>query len=239
MRNINHSILKDYPTRSKTILSDIKYFFLQKPPIKTLIKFKSDEERLKYCWSILQRTSIGVDSYKMLNIHQIGINSPTSFLFEELLKWDGDSSCWPNHIAKVHRVDNKLENIKIYLFNMSKYLFGLKVFHLFDLNAIKIQRVPTPDDPDNARYLLYECKGGYPIGVFSMYTRTSIPERGEKEMSQLFIMVGFDFFGKESLSKFKFIRKVWAFFHNRVTNNVAYRFKLLCEYNFNKLTSGR
>lgn len=230
---------KRNPNRSDSVYTDIKYFFINKPPINTLIKFDDEETKRIYCQSIMQRMSIDVDSYKMFNIHQIGVNTPISYLFDELLKWDGNSSCWPNHIAKVHLVNNNLNKIQIHLFDMSKYLFGFKPFHLFDLNAIKIKRVPSYDDPDNARYLLYQCKGGYPIGVFSMYTRTSIPERGEKEMSQLFFMVGFDFFGSSSLSNIRFIRKLWAFFHNRVTSNVAYRFKQLCEYRFNELIAGK
>lgn len=242
--NVRHKTNKT-PTRSKNIFTDIKYFFLNKPPIKTLINFENEEERHLYCESIMQRTGIVVEDFKMLNIHRIGIEAPGRYIFDELLKWDGDSSCWPNHIAKVNLVDNNLEQIKIFLFGRTKYLwglkngfFGLRLFHLFDLSAIKIRKVPSINDPDNARYLLYECKGGYPIGIFSMFVRSSIPERGEKEMSQLFIMVGFDFFGSQTLSKFKLIKIVWEFFHNRVTSNVAYRFKELCEWKFEKFTQG-
>lgn len=245
----NHSNVDTHklspPARSKNIFTDIKYFFFEKPPIETIIKFASDKERKEYCELILQRINIGVESYKMLNIHRIGVETPASYLFEELLKWNGDSTCWPNHIAKVNLHDNKLEKIQIFLFGrtnesfrIKRPLFGLRLLHLFDLNAIKIQRVPVPSDSDNARYLLYESKGGYPIGVFCMYVRSSIPERGEKEMSQLFFMVGFNFFGNKTLSRVKIIRKIWAAIHNRATSNVAYRFKLLSEWRFDKFSNG-
>lgn len=228
------------PSRSKNIFTDIKYFFFEKPPVETFIRFGSDQERKDYCESILQRINIGVENYKMLNIHRIGVETPASYLFEELLKWNGDSTCWPNHIAKVNLHDNKLEKIQIFLFGRStesfrfkRTLFGMRLLHLFDLNAIKIQRVPEPSGSDNARYLLYESKGGYPIGVFCMYVRSSIPEKGEKEMSQLFFLVGFNFFGNKTLSRLKFIRRIWEAVHNRATSNVAYRFKLLAEWRFN------
>ena len=106
-------------------------------------------------------------------------------------------------------------------------------FHLFDLNSIRIKGVPSPNDADNARYLLYECKGGYPIGVFSMFVRSSIPERGEKAMSQLFMMVSFNFYGKKT--SINIFNKIWELIHNRVTSNVVYRIKQLSEYKFGSL----
>ncbi|MBC8320570.1 MAG: hypothetical protein H8E34_07600 [Bacteroidetes bacterium] len=237
---------KQPPTRSRNILTDIKYFLLNKPTVHTLIKFNSEEERRNYCESILQRTGIEVDNFKILNIHRIGIEAPASYVFDELLKWNGDSSCWPNHIAKVNLQDKKLEKIQIFLFGCSPHIFGLKngifgfkLMHLFDLNAITIQRTPAPFDFDNARFLLYRCKGGYPIGVFSIYVRTSIPERGENEMTQLFMMVGFDFYGNKTLSKMKFIRRIWESLHDRVTANVTSRFKQLCEWQFDKFVDGK
>jgi hypothetical protein len=234
------------PSKSNNIFTDIRYFFLNKPPIKTLIHFDSKEQHREYCDSISQRVGIEVDDYRMLNLHRIGIEVPASFLFDELLAWNGDSTCWPNHLAKVNLKDNKLDKIQIFLFGRSKYLFGLKngffglhLLHLFDLQAIKIQKVPAANDADNARYLLYRCQGGYPIGVFSMYVRTSIPEKGKKEMSQLFLMVGFNFFGKKSLSKIMPIRFVWESIHNRVSANMSNRFKQLAEWRFEKFTEGR
>ncbi|HJN04985.1 MAG TPA: hypothetical protein QF480_00065 [Bacteroidales bacterium] len=236
---------KEPPKRSRNVFTDIKYFLLDSPAANTFINFGNGEEKRIYTESILQRIDIDVDKYKIFNIHRIGIEAPPSYVFDELLKWSGDSSCWPNNIAKVYLQDKSLEKIRIYLFGRIKSLlglkngiFGFKFLHLFDLTAIRIHGTPASADVDNARYLLYECKGGYPIGVFCMYVRSPILERGEKEMSQLFMMVGFDFFGSKTLSKMKFIRRIWESFHNRVTGNVGKRFKQLCEWQFDKFTNG-
>jgi hypothetical protein len=237
-------ISKRPPEKSSGIFSDIRFFFLDKPEIETRIKFHSEEERQLYGKSILQRTGIGVDKYKVLNIHRIGIEVPSSFVFEELLKWNGDSSCWPNHIAKLTLKDGNLENIKVNLFgwpsdpfNPKKMIAGHQFFHLFNMHAIRIQHTPDPFDFDNARYFLYKCSGGYPIGVFSMYVRSSIPERGEKEMSQLFLMVGFNFYGNKTLTKLNIISKTWEAIHNRATGHIMNRFKQLCEWRFEKFVN--
>jgi hypothetical protein len=236
-------MLKHPPSKSLGIISDIRLFFMNKPDIATNITFHTEEERELYSKSILQRTGIGVDMYKVLNIHRIGIETPATFVFEELLKWNGDSSCWPNHIAKVTLREGQLNNIRVNLFGWSSDPFSLKKgirshpFQVFDLKAIRIQQTPAPFDFDNARYLLYTCSGGYPIGVFSMYVRSSIPERGETEMSQLFIMVGFNFYGNRTLTKLNIINKTWEAMHNRVTANIMNRFKQLCEWRFEKFIS--
>ncbi len=234
-------MLKQPPIKSTGIYSDIRNFFLKKPEIATRIKFQSEEERELYSKSILQRTGIGVDIYKVLNIHRIGIETPASFVFDELLKWNGESSCWPNHIAKLTLSDDKLDHIKVNLFGWpadpfkkKKGIAGLQFFHLFNMNAIKIQQTPDPFDFDNARFLLYKCSGGYPIGVFLMYVRSSIPERGEKEMSQLFMMVGFNFYGNRTLTKVNFVNKTWEAVHNRATAHILNRLKQLCEWRFEK-----
>ncbi len=228
--------------RSSGVLGDIKYFFLDRPKEKTLIKFNSNEDRHRYSKSIMQRIGVDVDKYKMLNIHRIGVEAPASYLFQELMRWNGDSMCWPNHIAKVNLKDNKLENIQISLFGRSspplskrKSIFGSNVLQLFILKALRIQQTPAPYDTDNARYLLYQSSGGYPIGVFSMYVRSSIPERGEQEMSQLFIMCSFNFYGKQHSANKNIVNIIWEAVHNRVTSHVSYRFKRLCEWRFENL----
>jgi hypothetical protein len=235
---------KQPPVASAGLFSDIRYFFLDKPAVNTGIKFRTEEEKQLYSESILQRTGIGVDSYSVLNIHRIGIEVPATFVFEELLNWNGDSSCWPNHIAKLTLKDGQLDTINVNLFGIPadpftrrKGIAGFNLFHLFNMNAIKIQTTPAPFDFDNARYLLYKCSGGYPIGVFSMYVRSSIPERGEKEMSQLFLMVGFNFYGKKTLSRWNIIHKTWEAIHNRVTTQIMNRFKQLCEWRFEKFVN--
>lgn len=45
---------------------------------------------------------------------------------EELLKWNGDSSCWPNNIAKLTLKDDKLDTIKVNLFGWPKDPFNPK-----------------------------------------------------------------------------------------------------------------
>ncbi|MDP1622815.1 MAG: hypothetical protein Q8M08_10815 [Bacteroidales bacterium] len=230
----------DFPlTKTSNVFTDIRYYFLNSPKIKTLIKFNSVGARQRFSESIMQRIGIDVNRYRLLNIHQIGIEAPASYLFHELMKWNGDSLCWPNHIARVNLMDISMERIQITLFGgdgaMNKGIWRLFPFHfpqLFMLKALRIQPIPNQVDTDNARYFLYESSGGYPIGVFSIYVRTSIPERNEHEMSQLFFMVGFNFYGRTSLSKLNFINRIWEGVHNRVTANVANRFKELCEWKF-------
>lgn len=230
------------PKRSKGVLSDIRMFFLHKPLIPTLIEFKSAAERDNYYKRILQRLGQNVIDFSILNIHKIGINAPLKYVFEELFRWSGDSSCWPNHIATVDRIDGKLEQIDIFLLGKRKYPFGLKssflglkYIPLFSLNAIHIQDRPDCHHEDNARYLLYHCSGGYPIGIFSMYTRSAIASQGEKEDTQLFLVVSFDFYGKKEWASNRLVSKAWQYAHNRVTSNIMNRFKRLCEWRFQKI----
>ena len=237
---------KKPPSKSKGIFSDIRYFFISNPKLKTLVKFEAEGERQKYTERILQRTGIGVDKYRMLNIHKIGVEAPVSYLFEELLRWNGESNCWPNHIARLKLLDDELKRISVSLFGLSRYFLNprngksrFQFLQLFNLDAIKIQKIPDPADNDNARFLLYKCSGGYPIGVFSMYVRSSIPEMGETELSQLFILVGFNFYGKEALSKVNILNKTWEAIHNRVTTNIAHRLKQLSEWRFDQIQNPR
>jgi hypothetical protein len=226
------------PTRSKGIWTDIKFFFFNTPEKPTRIRINTPEDREYYNNRIVQRFGIDPDKYSVLNIHKIGVDAPPSYVFDELLRWNGDSTCWPNHIARIQLVNNRLENIRVLLFGRDKYpfglknsFFGLKLLPLFHMNAVRIKRIPDPFDFDNARYLLYECSGGYPIGIFFMYVRSSIEEMGETEQSQLFLTVGFNFYGKEDWSKrFRLFEKIWQVIHNRVTANVLTRIKQLAEW---------
>jgi len=235
---MNKSGVMKPPSRSKGLLTDIFYFLLHKPEKATLIKYKTDEERDEYNQRMMQRTGINPDHYSVLNIHKIGIDAPVSYIFNELLEWNGDSTCWPNHIAKVDRIDNDIKRIEIHPFGWRKYplkfmrsFFGLKIIPLFLLDAIEIKETPDAFDFDNARYLLYECSGGYPIGVYGMYVRSSIADMGEVAHSQLIFVVGFNFYGKEDWQKRrKLINKLWESIHNRVTSNVLNRVKQLGEW---------
>ena len=121
------------------------------------------------------------------------------------------------------------------LFGREKGPFGLRLPPLFDLTAIRFCSHPEPLDCDNARYLLYACSGGYPIGIFSMYVRSPIAEQGEVEPSQLFLVVGFDFYGREALSHRRILNRPWEWIHNRVTANIMNRFRQLCEWRFESI----
>ena len=113
--------MKAPPEKSRNIFTDIRYFLFHKPSIHTLIEFSDDKAREDYGYQIGQRTGIDATQYSVLNIHRIGIEVPVRYVFEELLSWDGDSTCWPNHIASVDRLDGQLEKIQIYLLGFKKF----------------------------------------------------------------------------------------------------------------------
>ena len=193
----------------------------------------------------MQRLDISVEQYRILNIHQIGINAPVRYVHEEFLKWGLDSICWPNHIATVGRVDEHLEHIEIFLFGKNKQLgeiknwcLGSNFIPLFNLDAIKFKHSPDTTDVDNARYLLYRCSGGYPIGIFAIYVRSPIREEGETEQAQLFFTVGFNFYGNKDWSDSHIVNKIWEKVHNRVTANVLNRIKQYCEVRFQEVKDG-
>ncbi len=233
------------PSSSTSFLSDINYFMLNKPKVPTLISFKSNAERENYSFRILQRLGTEVSGYKILNVHKIGVNAPAKYIFDELLEWNGDSTCWPNHLAKIVKSKGRLENIYVYLLGWSNFpnwfkksALGRTFIPLFKLDAIRFQKTPGPSEPDNARFLLYKSSGGYPIGVFTLYVRSSIAHQQETEQSQLFLMVGFNFYGKKAWSRRSSINRVWESIHDRVTSNILHRLKQLSEWRFAKAQKG-
>jgi hypothetical protein len=210
-----------------------------------LISLAEEESRENYSDRMRQRLGISVAEYSILNIHKIGIEAPVGHVFQELLRWNGESTCWPNHLASAERVDGGLEHVRIMLFGRKAYplglgsgRFGLTFIPLFDLKAAKIQDVPEPSDVDNARYLLFESSGGYPIGVFAMYVRSRIAEMGEVEPAQLFMAVSFNFYGRTDWTHTHVINRIWEKIHNRATANIMNRFKRLCEWRFQRLQAG-
>jgi hypothetical protein len=232
------------PDRSTGLLSDIRHFVLNKPAIPTLVEFDSFQEREEASQRILQRLGVSVERYAVVNEHRIGVNVPVSFAFEELLGWDADSLCWPNRIATPQLVDGGLERIVFHLLNKRESVFGLKkgflgldFIPLFRIDKLKFQEEPDPSF-DNARYLLYECSGGYPIGIFYIYTRSSIAARGESEQTQVFLGVGFNFYGRKDWPRRKLMGRLWERIHNRVTGNILNRFKQLCEAEFHTVEAG-
>lgn len=234
-----------FPPQSRSLYSDIKYYLLHKPAIPTLISFSRSADRKNYSNRIMQRLHIDVGQYSILNIHKIGINAPARYVFEELLKWDHDSLCWPNHIATVGRIDGQLDHIEIFLFGMKKHFFGskkgllgLNFIPLFNLDAIRFQHAPEPWSVDNGRYLLYQCSGGYPIGIFAVYVRSPIRDEGEIEKAQLFLTVSFNFYGSRDWSDNPVVNYTWEMIHNRVTANVMNRIKQVCEAQFLETMEG-
>lgn len=229
---------------TKGVFGDLRAFFLNRPGTPTLVPLQTQADRESYSDRIIQRLGIDVTRYSVLNLHRIGVDAPVQRVFEELLQWDGHSSCWPNNIAGVKRIDGQIEQIEIRALGLTRVPFGKRtrvgwtLSPLFVMNARKIQRLPDRLDTDNARYLLYSCSGGYPIGIFAVLVRSSIAERGELERTQVFFGVGFDFYGKEGLSRFRPLKGVWERIHNRVTTNVLNRFKQLCEWRFQRVQEG-
>jgi hypothetical protein len=219
------------PGRSRWWPADLRHFFFHPPRISTLVDTRSSTNRDDYEQRIRQRTGIAVGQYSVLNIHRVGIDAPVAQVFEELLVWDGDSTCWPNNLATVERVGGSLDEIRV-------SLLGIRLLPLFSLHSIKLQNAPGTDDVDNARYLLYKCGGGYPIGIFCLYVRSAIAALGERSKTQFFLAVGFDFYGKRDWSQRSLIHRSWAAIHNRVTANVLNRFKQLCEWRFQRLQNG-
>jgi hypothetical protein len=231
-------------TPSAGILSDVSCFLLRRPAVNTLLTFNSESEREEYSHRIMQRVGIGVSDFAILNIHQIGVEAPVAHVFEELMRWDGNSIWWPNHLATVTRIDGNLEHMKVILFGRGSDYPRVKKsahrpagFSLFDLKALRILG-PTAASDDNARYLLYECHGGYPVGVFVIYARSRIADRGEQERTQLFFAVSFNFYGKKNWRRGNPIDLIWETIHNRASAHIMGRLKSLCEWRFRRLCDG-
>ena len=237
----NISQIDGLPGRSRSVLSDIRRFVFHKPDIPTFIESKPDALREDYEHRIRQRLGLSVSEYAIMNIHKIGIAAPGSYVFEEFLAGEAVRRCWPGHLAMLERVEGNFEHQHVYLLGRRKRfldleydLFGLNIVPLFTMKAIKVQRVPEPSDFDSQRYVLYECSGGYPVGMFCCYVRSSIDDLGETEESQVFMAVVFNFYGKKDWPEHHIVNRTWERIHNRVTANILNRFKRLCEINFQK-----
>lgn len=227
------------------VVSDVRDFFVSRPTIPTLIEYSTAAEREDYSQRILQRVGVSVTGYNVLNIHRIGIRAPVKFVHEELMRWDGTSSYWPNHIATVESIDGSREHIQIVILGRLTRFFrnwrrqtAMGFGTLFKMTALNFQHVPKPSDVDNARFFLYECSGGYPIGVFCMYIRSPVREQEDEDQTQLFFAVSFNFYGHEHWPRVPLIGRAWEWIHNRVTGNVLNRFKRDCEAGFRGITDG-
>jgi len=233
------------PSTIRNIWADVATYVLRKPPVRTHVSLRTPDERDDYDARILQRLNIRVSDYAVLNIHRVGIDAPVAFVADMIGQWRPEGGYWPNHLARAVFGANQANHVEVFLlgrtqpiFGLPRRLFGLDYIPLFQLDIIRRQRVPLPSDVDNARYVLYRCSGGYPMGVFSMYIRSNIPAQHERERTQLFFVVSFDFFGKKNWLGAWAVRPLWESMHNRVTAHTLTRFKAHCERAFVRLQAG-
>ena len=231
------------PQTTRNPFSDVRHYFIRRPAITTLVDFETDAVREDYTQRIAQRVGIDVSQYSVLNIHRIGIDAPVRYVFEELIRWEGDSPYWPNHVATLKVMEDKPDSLRVVMFGRSiggwlAASSGGRLGTLFEMHARTIRAFPGSSDVDNARYLLWDCSGGYPIGIFSVFARSAIAARDEAEPTQLFFAVGFNPYGRRILSNIRPVRRTWETIHNRVTSNVLNRFKCLCEVGFQEAREG-
>lgn len=231
------------PEVTRSLITDVRHYFIQRAPIPTLVAFETDAVRQDYTERIAQRVGIDVSQYSVLNIHRIGIDAPVRYVFEEIIRWRGDSPYWPNHVATLLAKPGQPESVRVVLLGRSVggwlgSVTGGRLGTLFEMHVRTVRKVPANSDLDNARYFLWDCSGGYPIGIFSVFARSPIEERHEVEPTQLFFAVGFNPYGRRILSDIRPVRRTWEAIHNRVTSNVLNRFKCLCENNFRSAQEG-
>ena len=238
---VGHTGIASSPAKSSSVVSDLAGFILHRPEIPTLVAIESDSWRKDYTLRIAQRTGVDVSVFSVLNIHRIGIDAPVEIVFEEVERWSGGSCCWPDHIATIEDIRDEQDGFRVVVFGhtgISRRLrkrFGRRFGMLFRATVVEARRVPDALDVDNARFFLWNCSGGYPIGVFSIFVRSAIPERGETESTQMFFAVGFNPYGSKRLGRIVPFRTAWQYVHDRVTSNVLNRFKQLCESSFRDL----
>lgn len=222
------------------LLGDVRGFILARPPAETALSFATSRERRDLSERIQQRVGIDVSPYSILNIHRVGIEAPGRTVFDRLMGWDGDSSYWPNHLARATRVDAGMHRIDIHLLGWRRFL-GRRVKPLFRLEAVRILDDPGPSDPDNHRFVMFRCDGGYPIGHFIMYVRSSIGALGEDGPTQMFLAVGFNVYGRRRLARAgpaRLVTALWEKLHNRVTSHVLHRLKAICEDEVHGIENG-
>jgi hypothetical protein len=224
------------PTNSTSVISDLFGFVLHRPEIPTEVSVESDSWREDYTRRIAERTGVDVSVYSILNIHRIGIDAPVETVFDEVERWEGGSACWPDYLATIEETPGEQDGFRVVFLGRSRLMrwlrgrFGAEFGTLFVATVVEARRIPDMRDRDNARFFLWNCSGGYPIGVFSIFARSRIPERGEVAPTHLFFAVGFNPYGSQALGNLGGpVRSTWQFIHDRVTSNVLNRFKKLCE----------
>ncbi len=232
------------PVPSRGVLSDLRLYVLQRPARPTLVQTESPRAREDLNRRILQRLSLDVASYGVLNVHGIGVEAPVRCVFEELVSREVTESCWPHHLVELERVDGRLDCLRARLLGRHRSLLGLRhgllglvrFIPLFQLDLLEMRDEPGPLDVDNTRFLTWACSGGYPIGILSVVVRSPLPSLGERELTQVFFVVSFDFWGKKR--RWWLLKPLWEWIHNRVTANILNRFRALCLARFQELTEG-
>lgn len=233
----------DVPAATQSVITDLRHYFMHRPTLPTLVDTGAEDVLQDYTRQIAQRVGIDVSQYSVLNVHRIGIDAPVRYVFEEIVRWRGNSPYWPNQIATLQMMDGRPEDVRVVLFGRSiggwlASVTGGRLGTLFEMHTRTVRSVPADSDLDNARYFLWDCSGGYPIGIFSVFARSPIPALRETEPTQLFFAVGFNPHGRRFLSQIRPIRGTWEAVHNRVTSNVLNRFKGLCEAGFEATQEG-
>jgi hypothetical protein len=224
------------PANSISVLSDIRNFIFHRPAIPTQVAAESDSWREDYTRRIAERTGVDVSVFSILNIHRIGIDAAVETVFDEVERWEGGSACWPDHLATIEQTPGEQDGFRVVLLGRSgpmrwlRRRLGPEFGTLFVATVSEARRLPDLQDTENARFFLWNCSGGYPIGVFSIFARSRIAERREIERTHLFFAVGFNPYGSWTLGRIGGpLRSAWQFVHDRVTSNVLNRFKGLCE----------
>jgi len=215
------------PHPSRGLLYDVRWYLFHRPDLPTRIDTATPERREEYEHRIRQRIDVSVEDYAVLNIHRIGIDAPVGFVFDELMAGRAVPTCWPDHLAHAEFLDRQATEVRI-------RLLGIRFLPLFRMRAVRTQRAPGTHDMDNARYVIYECSGGYPVGMFAMYVRRRIDALEESGETQFFLAVGFNFFGRRRWSGRNPVYRVWEGVHDRATANILNRFKRLCEWHFSR-----
>jgi hypothetical protein len=224
------------PANSTSALSDVLNFVVHRPSIPTQVSMESDTWREDYTRRIAERTGVDVSVYSILNIHRIGIEAPVETVFDEVERWEGGSACWPDHLATIEELPGEQGGFRVVLLGRASVMrwlrsrLGSEFGTLFVAKVAEARRVPDSRDTESARFFLWNCSGGYPIGVFSIFARSRIAGRGEVEPTHLFFAVGFNPYGIRTLGRIGWpFRATWQLIHDRVTSNVLNRFKRICE----------
>jgi hypothetical protein len=215
---------------SASLLADIRQYLLARPPHETAVRLANWTLRPFYQQRIMQRLGVSVADYAILNIHRIGVEAPAVSVWEVIETWNAGSGFWPDRLATLEQRTEHLDQVRV-------SPLGLHRIDLFRLTLLRRQDVPPPEGVDNARYLLYRCSGGYPIGIFFIYVRSRIPEEGEVEQTQVFLVVAFNFYGHDRLSRLACVRAPWQWVHDRVTANVLTRLKARCEVDVGRVAA--